>query len=160
MTKLNIKINDNNSKNSSTTVTIDMSTVSNTMNTTTMENVKTELKKNQMKWQEEMTQTISEINNTKSTMMEQENPTNIEELVLKMKEEFKIQKQENDKEWERRLETQKLNDKAWDRRIKDVHEMTMIAMAKMMEQFFTMIENKVNKKTRTKRKLDIQEDDD
>ena len=30
-------------------------------------------------------------------MMEHENPTNIEELVLKMKEEFKIQKQENDK---------------------------------------------------------------
>ena len=38
--------------------------------------------------------------------------------------------------------------------------MTMIAITKTMEQFFTMIENKVNKNTRTKRKLDMQEDDD
>ena len=52
------------------------------MYTTTMENIKTELKKNQMKWQEEIKQTIADM----KPMMEQENPTNIEEIVLKMKE--------------------------------------------------------------------------
>ena len=82
------------------------------------ENIKTELKKNQMKWQEEMKQTIADI----KPMMEQENPTNIEETLLKMKEEFQIQTQVNDKEWERRLEAQKLSDEAWDRRINDQHK--------------------------------------
>ena len=80
-----------------------MSTLSNTMNTTKMENIRTELKKSQIKWHEEMKQTLVDMNNTKSTIMEQENPANIEEIVLKMKEELNIQKQENDNEWERRL---------------------------------------------------------
>ena len=83
-----------------------------------MENIKTELKKNQMKWQEEIKQTIADM----KPMMEQENPTNIEEIVLKMKEQFPIQTQENDKEWERRVEAEKLSDEAWDRKIKDQHK--------------------------------------
>ena len=83
---------------------------------------------------------------------------------MEWREEFRRQKEINDREWEVRLENQKRSDEQWDRRIKEQHESTMKTVQDLVENFTVIMEKKINndKIFRTKRKMDksIEEDEE
>ena len=92
--------------------------------------------------------TVAAIVKSMKEEFQQQQKKTIENMTI----EFNRQKTEIDKEWENRMDKQKRSDNAWDKRIKEQHEMTMVTVKKVIEQFTEMMnKTPVN---RSKRKID------
>ena len=118
--------------------TTNMSSLSETVHM--VDNLRTEvidiLRENQVRWQKEMKEMITELKRNR-TIEDREikvssTPISFKSIITEMKEEFKTQMNQNNLEWERRLEQQKKSDEDWDRRMRTQHTDTKITIDSMI----------------------------
>ena len=118
--------------------TTNMSSLSETVHM--VDNLRTEvidiLRENQVRWQKEMKEMITELKRNR-TIEDREikvssTPISFKSIITEMKEEFKTQMNQNNLERERRLEQQKKSDEDWDRRMRTQHTETKITIDSMI----------------------------
>ena len=95
-----------------------------------------------------MTKTPGTTEEGEISKKEEENIT-INNIILEMKEEFKAQTAQNNIEWERRLEIQKISDDEWDRRMKVQHAETKTTIETMMKTMKEILVNHRNNKRKS-----------
>ena len=89
-----------------------------------------------------------------------EKNTSVKEVIEEMKNEFKNQMKQNNDEWNKRLESQRISENEWDRRIRDSNDYTKEAIGSMMIIIKEiLVDTKETKKIRSptsevKRKVD------
>ena len=112
------------------------------------------LKEAQLNWQEEMKELIKmiktpEITEEREIAKKEKEDITINNVIMEMKEEFKVQTTQNNIEWERRLEMQKRSDDEWDRRMKVQHVETKATITTMMKTMKEILANHRNNKRKS-----------
>ena len=101
---------------------------------------------------EEVKAAIQEIKEGQNSVTETMESVDIKIIIKEMRNEFKEQRDKMDKEWERRMERQKVNDEEWEVRTKKQQKETLQIVQNMMVHFTEVVENKMT--NNAKRKID------